>query len=91
MTTIQILLAQSYTAADMRVIAEQTHASDWFDARRVPLTMSRAQEYFWGAAWQQGERAALADLEAGRRVRFASDDPEDAARGLDAPDGPNAG
>jgi hypothetical protein len=53
--------------------------------------MPRAQEYYWQLGWQQGEREAVADLAAGARGRFDSDDPEDAARWLDAQDTADAG
>ena len=50
--------------------------------RRVPLTMPRAQAYYWRYKWQDGERAALVELDAGEVVRFDSDDPEDIVRWL---------
>jgi hypothetical protein len=85
-----VLGGQEHTPPQAWVTAGQTQVSRQAPFRRVPLTMPRAQEYFWSSGWQQGERAAAADRAAGRRVRFDSDDPTDAADALDAPDEPDA-
>ena len=62
-----------------------TEASVDVRRRRIPLTMPKAQEYYWHFGWQHGEREALADIERGEFVRFDSDDPNDIARWLDDP------
>lgn len=54
--------------------------------REVPLTMPTEQEYYWHFEWQQAEREALAERDAGESVRFDSDDPEDIVRWLNEPD-----
>lgn len=59
--------------------------------RRVPLIIPGAQEYFWHFEWQSGERAALAELEAGEGVLFDGDDPQDIARWLNDSDAADAG
>ncbi len=59
--------------------------------RHVPLTLPSAQEYYWHFTWQEGERESLAELEAGIRIRFDSDDPEDIIRWLHAPDDTDPG
>lgn len=90
--TTVALIEQHPTASRMSLASGQTQISAQFAGRgRVPLTMPRAQEYYWQNGWQQGERQALADLGAGTRVRFDSEDPEDAARWLDAPDDADTG
>jgi AbrB family looped-hinge helix DNA binding protein len=33
-----------------------------------------SQAWFWSPAWQEGERAATADIAAGRTTRFLSDE-----------------
>ena len=68
------------TAAGVRAEVQQT----------VPLTMPRSQAYYWRSTWQKAERANLAELDAGDRVRFDSDDPDDILRWLDEPDEPDA-
>jgi hypothetical protein len=45
----------------------------------APVT-SPSQAYYWTRAWQEGEREALADLEAGRSIVFK--DSRDAIRYL---------
>lgn len=55
-------------------------------ARRVPLIIPSAQEYYWHFEWQQGEREAAAEREAGDVVRFDSEDPADIIRWLHEPD-----
>jgi hypothetical protein len=44
----------------------------------------KAQAYFWSAEWQQAEREAQADLDAGRSQRF--DSVEDLIADLDSED-----
>jgi hypothetical protein len=65
-------------------IAVDAHASDGTDLSRLPRRMPAAipadQLYFWTRAWQEGEAAALADLEAGRSRVF--NDPGELARYL---------
>lgn len=52
----------------------------------IPFTIPTAQAYYWGFAWQSGERETLASLDAGEYIDFDSEDPEDAARWLREPD-----
>jgi len=87
-TAIVIPSETPHTALPARVSPNQTHASGVRAEvqRRVPLTMPRSQEYYWRSVWQQAERANLAELAAGHRVTFDSDDPEDIIRWLHAPD-----
>ena len=91
--TTVIVVAAEPTTPRVAVLPDQTQstASRFAPGQRVPLTLSRAQVYYWQHEWQQGERAALADLAAGRRNHFDSDDPEDAARWLAGPDDAHAG
>ena len=56
-----------------------------FPGRRIVYVMTgctrvHPQSYYWAPAWQEGERAADQDLEAGRTRRFSSI--EDAIRYL---------
>lgn len=83
MTTTFVPTATEQPAVTMALLEGQTRATAMFD-RSVPFVIPSEQEYFWRFEWQQGERAASADLKAGRRHRFDSDDPTDAARWLDA-------
>lgn len=53
--------------------------------RRVPLFIPREQVYFWTAEWQKGEAEADAELRRGEARSF--DDPEEALRWLDEPEG----
>lgn len=53
---------------------------------RVPLTMPRAQQYYWLEGWQRDEQETLEGLGAGEYEDFDGDDPEDAARWLREPD-----
>jgi hypothetical protein len=53
---------------------------------QVPLAIPSGQEYYWHFEWQEGEREVVAEIRAGRTVRFDSDDPEDVARWLEAPE-----
>jgi hypothetical protein len=39
---------------------------------RVPLFVPTRQLYYWTKEWQDGEREALADVEAGRTRQFVS-------------------
>jgi hypothetical protein len=48
--------------------------------RQLPVSVPRAQLYYWSRLWQRGEERALRDLQAGRSRRF--DDPTDAVRWL---------
>jgi hypothetical protein len=90
-TTVAVM-EQHQTAYRIRLAPDQTQTSaEPARAGGVPLTMPREQEYYWQHGWQQGERQVVADLVAGDRVRFDSDDPEDVARWLDAPDDADAG
>lgn len=91
-TAIVIATETPHTAFPTRITPEQTSASgvDSSARRRVPLTMPRAQQYYWGSVWQTTERANLAEMAAGRGVRFDSGDPADAAQWLDAPDDTDA-
>ena len=41
----------------------------------VPFVIPSEQEYYWTPTWQKAERAARADLEAGRFVEFSGEDP----------------
>lgn len=82
MTTL-VPTATEQPVATMALLAGQTRATAQFD-RQVPFVIPTEQEYFWRFEWQEGERAAAADLKAGRRRRFDTDDPTDAARWLDA-------
>ena len=53
--------------------------------RLVPkMLVERSQAYFWSQRWQQGEREAEADIQAGRTHRFQ--DIEAALEFLDRPD-----
>jgi hypothetical protein len=40
--------------------------------RAIPPLTDKSQAYFWSRAWQEGERAAEADIAAGRVRRFAN-------------------
>jgi hypothetical protein len=51
---------------------------------RIPLSMPRAQTYYWTAAWLQAEAESLADYAAGEYVE--SDDPQAIIRWLDEPE-----
>lgn len=87
--TVTVVASETpHTALPERVSPGQTHASGVRAEvqRRVPLTIPRSQEYYWHSVWQQAERANLIELAAGQGIRFDSDDPQDAARWLDAPD-----
>jgi hypothetical protein len=53
--------------------------------RSVPFFMPRAQVYYWSSAWQEGERESSAELRRGEAPTF--DNPEDALRWLDEPEG----
>lgn len=53
--------------------------------QRVPFFMPRAQVYYWSSSWQEGERESLAELRRGETRTF--DNPEDALRWLDEPEG----
>jgi len=46
----------------------------------LPLFVPSDQLYYWTRKWQEGEKEALADLEAGRSRVF--DNPDDLARYL---------
>jgi hypothetical protein len=46
----------------------------------MPSMIPRSQFYYWTRAWQEGEAAAIADLEAGRSRTFS--DPRELARYL---------
>ena len=71
---------------DVVVSANAVEANRAMRERRIPLTIPSAQEYYWHYEWQQGEREASAEREAGDIVRFDSDDPEDIVRWLREPD-----
>lgn len=49
-------------------------------SRGAPAFIPADEEFYWTSKWQEGERRALADLEAGRFREFA--DPLDAIRWL---------
>jgi len=89
--TMQVISgATEPTRARVRPVAGQTQATGIQREQVVPLTMPSSQEYYWRQCWQQGERASLAELEAGHGIVFDSDDPEDIVRWLHEPDGPDA-
>jgi hypothetical protein len=44
--------------------------------------IEKAQAYYWSTKWQEAAQQAVADLHAGKYVRFDSDDPTDVARWL---------
>ena len=46
----------------------------------LPVSVPRAQLYFWSRLWQEGEERALRDLAEGRSRRF--DNPTEAIRWL---------
>lgn len=53
--------------------------------QRVPFFMPRVQVYYWSSAWQEGARESSAELRRGEAPTF--DNPEDALRWLDEPEG----
>ena len=74
----------------VRLSVDQTDATESSSVQRVPLTIPRAQAYYWGYEWQQGERESRAELDAGHGIVFDSDDPQDIVRWLHEPDGPDS-
>jgi hypothetical protein len=92
-TQVTVILSETpHTPLPDRVSPDQTNATGVrADVQRtVPLTMPRSQVYYWRSTWQKAERANLAELASGDRMRFDGDDPEDVARWLDSPDEPDA-
>ncbi|MGI8439250.1 MAG: hypothetical protein ACR2NV_03455 [Thermoleophilaceae bacterium] len=76
------LTEASLTNRRVDVSLESTEYAGSHPERRVPLTIPSAQEYYWHFSWQQGEREAVADLEAGRSTSFDGNDPEAVIRWL---------
>ena len=52
--------------------------------RHVPLSIPSEQAYFWTPEWQAGERAAIADVAAGRVKNFSGEDLDEIFDWLDA-------
>lgn len=76
----------SSTSDHLSVAPDATETSRQLRERRIPLTIPSDQEYYWHYEWQQGEREALAAMDAGDSIVFDSDDPEDVVRWLQEPD-----
>lgn len=78
--TFQILSDQSGSV----VVPDAIMSDNGNGVRVAPFVMPKAQEYYWTATWQKAERAARADLEAGRFAEFSGEDPSEIIRWLES-------
>ncbi len=49
----------------------------------VPLLVPLSEAYYWTREWQQGEKEAKREIEAGNYVEFDGDDPDEIRRWFD--------
>jgi hypothetical protein len=83
MTTLSLALQPN---AEQQVETRlQIRFGEWtsFSGRQPPLFVPSDQLYYWTRKWQDGEKEALADLEAGRSRIF--EDANELARYLTRP------
>lgn len=89
MATIDLLPKETSASGNsvrLMFATTSTSASEPSRLRRtVPAFIPADQQFYWTGKWQEGERRALADLDAGRSRQFS--DPLDAIRWLLNEDG----
>lgn len=66
------------------MVPEATMSDKGHSVNVAPFVMPRAQEYYWTSTWQKAERAARADIEAGRFAEFSGEDVSEVIRWLEA-------
>lgn len=81
MTTIYSPGTRATNADTVTIGVTAVTSSERFGSS-MPVMIPADQAYFWGHAWQAGERESLAARARGDYRTFESDDPNDAVRWL---------